>query len=99
MSTLKRSLKASIVTWTVGGIVVVSGLGGLIMRAIMKVQTGHGLDTYRTGRLVEFSYIGLLASAGVAAVVLLAGLLMRAFGLFDKWRFLREIRRSRDKHV
>jgi low affinity Fe/Cu permease len=99
MSSLKRPLKARVATWTVGGIFVIFGLGGLVMRAIMKVQTGHGLDTYRTGRLVEFSYIGLLASVGVAIVVLLIALLLRVFGLFDKWRFLREIRRSITKHV
>lgn len=50
-----------------------SGLGALVTRAVQKVSSGHGLDTYRTFWLVEFDYVGLLVLFGAVVVVFLIG--------------------------
>ena len=68
---------------------------GLVFQAVQRVSAGQGLNTYRTARLVEFTSLGALASLAVLAVALCIGLLIRAYGLLDRWRFLREIRAAR----
>ena len=99
MSSTKRSLKARVTLWVVMGIVVVFGLGGLVMRAILMVQSGQGLETYRTGKLVEFNYIGILIGVGVAVAVLGFSLLFRGVGFLNRWRLIRALRQTRNKHV
>ncbi len=54
-------------------VAALAGLSALITRAVQKVISGHGLDTYRTVWLVEFNYVGLLVMFGAALVVLLIG--------------------------
>ena len=53
------------------GVAAFSGLGALITRAVQKVTSGHGADTYHTFWLVEFDYVGLLVLFGAVIVVFL----------------------------
>lgn len=64
---------------------------GMIVIAVDKVQTGRGLETYRTHWLVEFNWIGFLIFLAVGAVALFVGLLFR----LKEWR---EIRQLEDKY-
>ncbi|HEY5810263.1 MAG TPA: hypothetical protein VIT67_19985 [Povalibacter sp.] len=92
-----RSLKARIIIGIVAAVVVLCGLGGIFLRAMLQVRSGHGLDTYSNVYLMQVSYLETLTAIGAFAFVLAVGLLIRAFGLFERWRFLREVRRSREK--
>jgi hypothetical protein len=65
--------KLMIFGFIIMGVAAFAGLGALITRAIQKVISGHGLDSYRTVWLVEFNYVGLLVMFGGVIVVLLIG--------------------------
>ena len=68
----------------------VAGLGGIVamvLLAIEKVQTGRGLETYRTHWLVEFNWVGFLVFLGVAAVAITMG----AFFRLKEWREIRKL--------
>ncbi len=75
----------------IGSIAALGGIVAMVLIAIDKVRTGHGLDTYRTHWLVEFNWIGLLAFLGILVVAL-------AIGLFLRLRERREERELLDKY-
>jgi hypothetical protein len=78
-------------------VVVATVFAAFTFEVLQKVVNGHGLETYRSGRLVEFTYLGALMTLAVLAVTVGIGLLIRAFGLLDRLRFLREVRASRKR--
>lgn len=49
----------------------------LVYKAVLLVQAGRGLETYRTAWLVEFNSVGLLVLVVVLALVLPVGLFLR----------------------
>jgi hypothetical protein len=49
------------------------GFLGFIVRVILKVKSGHGLDYYRTGHGVEMNYIGVLIAIAIIPIVLILG--------------------------
>jgi hypothetical protein len=61
----------------IAGVASVIGMIAMVLMAIEKVRTGHGLDTYRTFWMVENNWIGLLVFLGAAVVALAIGLLLR----------------------
>lgn len=86
-----RSRRANIAI----AIVVATVFVAFALEVIQKVVSGHGLDTYRSARLVEWTYLGALVTLAALAVAGCIGLLIRAFGLLDRWRLLREVRASK----
>ena len=83
----------------VGGIASVGGMVAMVLIAIDKVSTGHGLDTYRTKWLVEDNWIGFLVFVVVASVVIVAAAVI---GLFQRRKEQREVQqfhaRYSDEH-
>lgn len=79
----------------IAGFAGLVGFCAMILIAIDKVQTGRGLDTYRTYWLVEFNWIGFF-------VFLIAAIVALAVGLFFRYKEWREIRQLQelysDKH-
>jgi hypothetical protein len=67
------------------GIASFGGLAAMVVIAIDKVESGKGLDTYRTTWLVEFNYIGMLLLFGAIAVAFLIGGYFR-FREYREWR-------------
>lgn len=68
----------------------VAGLGGIVamvLIAIERVQTGRGLETYRTHWLVEFNWVGFLVFLVVAAIAIAVG----AFFRLKEWREIRKL--------
>lgn len=77
----------------------IAGLGGIlamVLIAIEKVQTGRGLETYRTHWLVEFNWVGFLVFLAVAAVAIAVG----SFFRLKEWREIRKLQAkySEDHH-
>ena len=92
---MSRSRKAKIAV----AVVVATVLVVFTLEVLQKVMSGHGLDTYISGRLVQFTYLGALVTSAGLALAGAIGLLIRAFGLLDRWRFLRQVRASRRKRT
>lgn len=61
----------------VGGLLSILGLIAFAIRAVQKVQAGHGLDYYFTGWGVQLNYIGVLIVFALIPVALLIGLGIR----------------------
>ena len=59
-----------------------AGLAHLITRAIDKVLSGQGLETYRTFWLVEFNYVGVLVLFGAVILALIVG---TALQIHERW--------------
>ena len=79
-----------------GGVAGVGGVVAMLLIAIEKVRTGHGLDMYRTHWLVEFNWIGFLIFMAAIALAL-------AVGVFFWWKERREVQAllrkySEDRH-
>ncbi|MBI2751089.1 MAG: hypothetical protein HYX43_17635 [Burkholderiales bacterium] len=79
----------------VGGIASVGGMVAMVLIAIDKVSTRHGLDTYRTNWLVEDNWIGFLVFAGVTTVVVVAA---AAVGWFQRRKEQREVQQLNAKY-
>lgn len=88
-----RSRRANIAI----AIVVVTAVAPFALEVIQKVASGHGLETYRSARLIEWTYLSAFVTLAALAVAGCIGLLIRAFGLLDRWRLLREVRASRKR--
>jgi hypothetical protein len=67
------------------------GLASMVRIAIENVQSGHGLDTYRTIWLVEFNWIGFLIL--LAALVVAVGI-----ALLFRLKEHREVQQLRKKY-
>ncbi len=71
------------------GITSLAALVAMVATGIEKVNTGHGLDTYRTFWLVEFNWIAFLVLMGAVVVALIGGGYLR----YLEWRELRQLQR------
>lgn len=79
----------------IGGIASVGGLVAMVLFAIDKVSTGHGLDTYRTKWMAEDNWIGFLVFVFVTTVVVLAA---AAIGWFQRRSEQRQVQQLHAKH-
>ena len=79
----------------VGGVAAVGGMVAMVLIAIDKVSTGHGLDTYRTKWLVEDNWIGFLVFVVVTTVVVVAA---AAIGWFQRRKGQREVQQLQAKY-
>ena len=79
-----------IVGWLLTFIASFAGLAHLITRAINKVLSGQGLETYRTVWLVEFNYVGVLVFFGVLILALIVG---TALQIRERW-LIRDLERK-----
>jgi len=75
---MANSNRAPISRWVIFGwlltfVASFGGLAHLITRAIDKVISGEGLETYRTFWLIEFNYVGVLVLFGAVILVLIIG--------------------------
>ncbi len=100
---MSQSKKSQVSKWAVIGFLMfgiagIFGLGSLVTRAIEKVSSGHGLDTYRTVWLVEFNYIGLLVLVGSFILIFLIGAIMH-FVEFLQLRALEKKYGSRNENT
>jgi hypothetical protein len=73
----------------------VCGLLAIVTKAVQMIQDGRGLETYRTTWLVEFSWIGILASLGSAVVAVLLTTAYRWWANRRDLRELEQLNRSR----
>jgi uncharacterized membrane protein len=71
----------------IAGVASIVALIALVLTGIEKVNTGHGLDTYRTTWLVEFNWVGFLVLVVAVIVALAGGLVMR----YLEWREIRQL--------
>ena len=69
------------------GSMLTLGFLGFIIRVILKVKSGHGLDYYRTGHGVEMNYIGVLVAIGIIPIVLILGWVGNKIYLYKKTHF------------
>lgn len=67
----------------------------MVLIAIDKVSTGHGLDTYRTQWLVEDNWIGFLVFVVVTTVVVVVA---AAIGWFQRRKEQREVQQLQAKY-
>jgi hypothetical protein len=76
---LARKRKNSYPSWMVPAGLVFGSIGILAFTLIIikKVQSGHGLDSYRSAKGVEFTYLRALIVIVVIAVTLIAGLIIK----------------------
>ena len=70
------------------GSMLALGFLGFIIRVILKVKSGHGLDYYRTGHGVEMNYIGVLIAIGIIPIVLIFGWVGNKIYLYKKTHFI-----------
>jgi len=63
--------------FVVAGIASLGALGFMISKAIEMVQSGRGLETYRTFWLVEFNWLGFLVLLAATAFALVIALALR----------------------
>lgn len=63
----QRLLKIGLI---VMGITSAGALFAMLIIAIKKVETGHGMDSYRSMWMAEDNWIGFLTFIGVAAISL-----------------------------
>lgn len=82
----------------VGGLLSILALIAFVIRAVQKVQTGHGLDYYFTGWGVQFNYIGALIVLALVPVTLLVGLGIRWWQLRDERDFRKKFNLPKDIH-
>lgn len=66
-----------LVGFVIQGIVSALGLAGMILIAVDMVQSGRGMETYRSVWLVEDNWIGFLVFVGCAIAVLILGAAFR----------------------
>ena len=71
------------------GVTSLVTLIGMVVTGVEKVNTGRGLDTFRTVWLVEFNWVGFLVLMGAVIVALIGGGYLR----YLEWREVRELRR------
>jgi hypothetical protein len=70
---LRTLHKRRAVVW-IGGTLVILAMTAFLIRLVVLVRTGHGLDAYTTGRGVETSAIQALTTLGFLALIsLVAG--------------------------
>ena len=67
----------------IGLALAVCALIGLLMRAYIKIKTGHGLDYYISGAGYKFNYIGFFTLFLVIPAAIAGGW---AFTKYLKWR-------------
>jgi len=78
-----------VVGMVLAGIASISGLSYILYTAILKVASGHGLETYRTVWLVEGNWLELLVFFASLAAALVTALMVR----FYQQRHWREFER------
>jgi hypothetical protein len=65
------------VGFVIQGIASVLGLAAMILIAVTMVQSGRGMETYRSVWLVEDNWIGFLVFVGSAIAALILGAAFR----------------------
>lgn len=80
----------------VGGIASIGGMVAMILIAIDKIRTGHGLDTFRSHWLVEDNWVGFLVSVVLITVV---AVLAPVIGWFQRRQEQREIQQLQAKYA
>jgi hypothetical protein len=75
-SKVKQWLQKDVVADRIIWIAVVCGVGGFILQAIMKIRSGHGLDTYFAQSGGETTYL-----AGLVTIIVFLIVLVAAFGI------------------
>ena len=78
------------------GITSIVALVAMIATGIEKVNTGHGLDTYRTFWLVEFNWVAFL----ILILAVVVALLGAGWFRYLEWRELDQLRKrySKEEH-
>jgi hypothetical protein len=76
-----------LIAFVVVGITSFVALIAMVATGIAKVNTGHGLDTFRTSWLIEFNWVGFLVLTGGVIVALIGGGYLR----YLEWRELRKL--------
>ena len=67
---LRTFHKHRAVVW-VGGALLILAMTGFLIRMVGLIRTGHGLDTYTTGRGVETNPIQALTTVGLLVLIAL----------------------------
>ena len=74
-------------------VVLVMGMfAGFVYRVVLKVESGHGLDTYLTPKGVEFNYIGALVLLMLVPIALLLGWGVRWWQLREERDFKKQFK-------
>jgi uncharacterized metal-binding protein len=72
------------------GIAGVAGMARMIWVAFEKILSGQGLESYVTGWLVEFNYVGFL----VLVCGVIVGLLWGIVHWIQEWRLVRSLEKK-----
>jgi hypothetical protein len=92
---VRRSRLIVVGAW-VCGIASAGGMVAMILIAIDKVTTGHGLDTFRTKWLIEDSWIGFLV---FVAATIVTGLVAAVFGWHQRRKERREVQQLHARYT
>jgi len=79
------------VGFVIYGIVSVLGLAAMILIAVTMVQSGQGMETFRSAWLVEESWIGFLVFVGCAIAVLVVGAAFRLRDYLEQRSFEKQL--------
>ena len=79
----------------VGGIASVGGLVAMVLIAIDKIRTGHGLDTFHSHWLVEDNWVGFLMSL---VAIMVVAVLAPVIGWYQRRKEQREIQQLEAKY-
>lgn len=71
--------------FVIAGMASIFGLAGMILIALTAVQSGQGMETFRTFWLVDERWIGFLIFVACAVVALIFGAAFRLRDYF-RWR-------------
>jgi hypothetical protein len=89
------ALRSKVVFRAVGYALVAIAILGFTLRLISKVATGHSLETYRSGTLVQWSYGAALVALVVLAFAVIVALSIRGISWL---RTRRELNRLAQAH-
>jgi predicted membrane channel-forming protein YqfA (hemolysin III family) len=79
--------------WIVWVVLILGSMTALILTAVARMQSGKGLDIYRTKWLVEDTSIGFLTFLVATGIALIVGGIFR----FKQWREIRKFEKKYPK--
>jgi len=91
------ALRQNVVFRAVGYALAAIAILGFTLRLILKVATGHSLETYRSGTLVQWSYGAALAALVVLACAAVVALSIRGISWFRTRRELNRLAQANGK--